>query len=93
MVNHTTRCAVRIFSTTIGTGFHGVNSSPVTREMFREQFAGLLQSVDNAGRKFGFAKISGHCVCKLSPKFVAAFGVHGFIADDGKFVCARGYKN
>jgi hypothetical protein len=29
------------------------------RKMFREQFAGLLHAVNNAGREFGFAKMTG----------------------------------
>ena len=61
--------------------------------MFRQQFTGFLHPVDDTGRKFGFAEISGHRGGELPPKLIAALGVDGFVADDGKFVRTRGYEN
>lgn len=61
--------------------------------MFCQQFTGLLHPVNDAGREFRFAKISSHRVRELTPKFIAAFCVDGFVADDGKFMCAWSYKN
>ena len=58
----------------------------LTREMFRQQVAGLLHAVDDAWREFGFAKITGHGVHQLPPEFVPALRMNGFIADDGKFM-------
>ena len=54
LVYHAYHRVIGVFSTAIGTGFHGIcaTSSPVTREMFRQEFTGLLHPVDDAGREF-----------------------------------------
>ena len=61
--------------------------------MLRQQVAGLLHAVDDARRKFGFAKVAGHGVRQLPPEFIPALRVNAFIADDGKLVRARGHEN
>ena len=59
-----------------------------TREMFRQQVAGLLHAVDDARREFAFAKITTHDVRQFPPEFIPAFRVNCFVADDGKLVRA-----
>ena len=68
-------------------------STPLPGEMLRQQFAGLLNAVDDARREFGFAEVAGHGVRELPPEFVPALRMNGFIADDGKFVRARRHKD
>src|ERR1039458_8963168 len=68
-------------------------SPALTREMFRQQVAGLLHAVDDARREFGLAKVTAHGVCQLPPEFVPALRMDGFVADDGKLVRARSHKN
>ena len=40
--------------------------------MFREQFAGFLYAVDNAGCEFRFAKITAHGVRQFPPEDIPA---------------------
>jgi hypothetical protein len=61
--------------------------------MFRQQFARLLHPVDDARREFRFAKVPGHRVRKLPPKFIPAFCMDGFITDDGKLMRPGSHKN
>jgi len=70
-----------------------VRSTALTREMLRQQVARLLHAVDDARREFGFAKVAGHGVRQLPPKFIAALRMNAFIADDGKLVRAGGHEN
>ena len=54
--------------------------------MFREQFAGFLYAVDNAGGEFRFAKITAHGVRQFPPEDIPALGMNRFIPDHGKLV-------
>ena len=63
------------------------------REMFRQQVAGLLHTMNDARCEFGFAKVTAHGVRQLSPEFVPALRVNTFIANDGKLVRTRCHKN
>src|SRR5579862_1537090 len=67
--------------------------SMLAREMFRQQVAGLLHTVNDARREFGFAKITGHGVGQLPPELVPALRVNALVADDGKLVRTRRHKN
>lgn len=61
--------------------------------MLREQFAGLLDAVDDARGEFGLFEITGHGVRELAPEFFAALRMHGFVSDDGKFMGAGSDEN
>ena len=62
-------------------------------KMFRQQITGLLHTMDDSWCKFGFAEIPAQRVHQFSPEFIAAFFMDTGVADDGKFMRARGDKN
>jgi hypothetical protein len=65
----------------------------LTREMFRQQVAGLLHTVDDAGHEFRFLKVASHGVRQLPPEFIPALRMNAFITNNGKITRARSYKN
>jgi len=61
--------------------------------MLGQQFTGFLHAVDDARSEFRTPKITGHGRRQFPPKGIATLGMHGGIANDGKFVSARGHEN
>ena len=61
--------------------------------MFRQNFAGFLDAVNNAFCEFRFAEITGHSFRELLPKGIAAFFMDGLIANHREFMRARRDKN
>ena len=61
--------------------------------MFREQFPGFLNAVDNAGCEFRFTKITAHGVRQFPPEDIPAFRMNRFITDHGKLVGTRGNED
>jgi hypothetical protein len=61
--------------------------------MVRQQFAGFLHTVDDAGGEFGAAKIFSHGLGEFAPEGLAALGMDGFITVNGKLVGARCHEN
>jgi hypothetical protein len=63
------------------------------RKMLRQQFASLLDAVNDAIGEFRLFEVTGHGLCQLPPEFFATLRMNRFIADDGKFMGARGDEN
>ena len=77
----------------VRTGPANRRSSALTREMFRQQAAGLLHAMDDARREFGFAKVAGHGIRQLPPEFVPALRMNPGIANHRKLMRTRRHKN
>lgn len=63
------------------------------RKMCGEQFASLLDAVNDAGSEVGFFEVAGHFLGQREPESIAALLMHGRVADDGELAGARRDKN
>jgi hypothetical protein len=65
----------------------------MAREVFRQQFSGAQDSVQDTVGKIAFPKMGRNLPGNFLPEFVPALRVNGGISDDGEFFHARRNEN
>jgi hypothetical protein len=60
--------------------------------MPRQEFAGLLDAMQDAVGELGFAEVPGHGLREFLPKRIAALFVDARITEDGELVCQGARK-